>query len=57
MTPEEVAHIKKLPPYFHPKPKEEIVMIKFNVKLPGGKGKSYEMNKKTTTIFNIREEL
>ena len=37
MTPEEAAHIKKLPEFFHPKPDEEVELVKFNVKLPGGR--------------------
>ena len=37
MTPEEVEYTKKLPVFFHPKPAEEVVLIKFSVKLPGGR--------------------
>ena len=54
MTPEEVEYIKKLPKFFHPKPKEEEVLIKFSVKLPGSRQKNFELDKKTTTIFHIR---
>ena len=57
MSPEEVEFIKKLPPFFHPKPVEETLMIKFSIKLPGGKQKNYEMEKSKTTIFDIRAEL
>ena len=57
MDPEELAFTKKLPEFFHPKPTEEVVMVKFNVKLPGGRNKQFEKDKNKTTIGEIRSEL
>ena len=37
MTPEEVEYVKKLPEFFHPKPEEVVVLVKFNLKLPAGR--------------------
>ena len=39
MDEEELEYTLMLPKFFHPKPKEEVVMIKLNVKMIGGRSK------------------